>query len=350
MQLPPKITTLSAVNEIIERNQDNKPRPYLGMSAIGDPCSRKLWYGFRWAATRKLPIKSLLAIEDGHTGEELMARRLRLLPFIELHTVDQQGRQFGFSAIGGHFKGHMDGAIVGLLEAPKTFSVWEHKSVNEKKFALLQKAIEKHGEKNALKHWDEIYYAQAICYMEMSGMTRHYLTCSTPGGRDYISVRTNADPAEAKRLMNKAESIIFAKEPPPRISNDPAWYQCKWCDYNETVCHGTATPNVTCRSCTHSTPVQDAAWSCAISQPMRPGCQEHRYIPILLENFAEPVDASAEGNWVLYRHKTTGNEFVNGSIPGGYSSREIQLCEAKEMLGDETANSLKNEFDGQVVG
>lgn len=349
MKLPPKPSTINAINEIIEKNQDSKPRNYLGMSVIGEPCERKLWYSFRQAKVRHISAKGLKAIEDGHLGEELMAKRLRMVPGVTLHTVDEQGNQFSMSAIGGHFRGHMDGGILGILEAPKTWHVWEHKSVNEKKFEALKKTIEKHGEKDALEHWDEVYYGQAICYMEASGAIRHFLTCSTPGGRDFISVRTNANPKRAKQLLEKAERIIFSPEPPTRLSNDPAWYQCKWCDY-QNLCHGTDTPDVNCRTCTHSSPVQEGRWSCALGESMKPGCAEHRYIPILLESFAEPTDGSQEGNWVMYRHKTTGNEFVNGSIPGGYSSQEIQLCEDKEMLGDDVVNSLKNEFDGQVVG
>ena len=37
-------STLAALDTEMELTQDTKPRPYLGGSAIGDPCDRKLWY------------------------------------------------------------------------------------------------------------------------------------------------------------------------------------------------------------------------------------------------------------------------------------------------------------------
>lgn len=347
--------TIQAINNALEENQDTQFRPYLGMSQIGHPCERALWYSFRWAARRHIKAKGLKAIEDGHSGEDLMAQRLRLIPTIELHTHDASGNQFGFTAIGGHFKGHMDGAIKGIFEAPQTWHVWEHKQTNEKKFNALQKAIINHGEKQALKHWDEIYYAQAVCYMEMTGMERHFLTCSTPGGRDQISVRTNSNPKFAKQLFEKAERIIFASTPPERLSSDPAWYQCKWCDYHD-ICHGTAAPLPNCRTCAHATPAREGGWKCARhGQTLTPSAQEaacdsHRYIPATLANFTDPVDADQADNWVRYTNKLTGETFTNGAHPDGFTSAEIHDCEDKKLLADDDKGLqiLREKFGGMV--
>lgn len=349
--------TLQKLDEILEQTQDTRFREYLGMSQIGHPCERALWYSFRWVARRFIKASGLRAIEDGHRGEELMAQRLRMIPGIELHTHNTNGQQFGFVAIGGHFRGHMDGAIKGILEAPNTWHVWEHKQVNEKKFNELKKTITEYGEKNALEKWDEIYYAQAVMYMEMTGMKRHFLTCASPGGRDYISVRTEANPAKAKQLIEKADRIIFAKTPPERLSNDPAWYQCKWCDYH-AICHGTAAPLPNCRTCAHATPSRGGGWNCErhgyVLQPdnQATGCDSHRFIPAVLSNFAEPVDASEKDNWVKYHNKLNGQTFTNGAYPNGFTSAEIHDCADKSVLSDsdETLNEIRKTFSGKIEG
>lgn len=329
--------TLAAIDAALVREKAQEPRrTYLGFSAIGQSCSRRLWYSFRWAENETFSPLSAKAIEDGHRGEDVQADRLRLVPGVELHTVAEDGKQFGFIALAGHFRGHMDGAIHGVLQAPKTWHVWEHKQVNEKKFAKLDACKAKHGEKDALRHWDPVYYAQAVLYMRFTGMTRHYLTCASPGGRSTTSCRTDENTAEADRLVDKAERIIFTDRPPERITDDPAWFECKWCPYS-SLCHATAAPLPNCRTCAHATPARDGTWVCErhhkvlSKDDQLAGCQAHRFIPALLDRFAEPIDANEDDNWIAYRNTITGESFVNGA--DGLSSESIHDTLDKRLLG-----------------
>lgn len=274
--------TLVAVDQAIEEAQDSTPRPYLGASAIGDPCSRKLWYSLRWAAPKRFGASTLRRFEDGHRGEALMAARLRAVPGVILSTEADDGRQWGFEEHEGHFRGHCDGFIKGLLQAPKTPHVWEHKSCNEAKQKKLAKLKTEKGEKEALAHWDPIYHAQAQVYMHAFGMTRHYLTCSTPGERETVSVRTNYEPAFAQPLIEKAKDIIVSDRPPTRLSEDPTNYLCKWCDYH-SVCHDLTPESINCRTCWHSFPDRAGAWSCNKYGPLtieaqREACPQHEAI------------------------------------------------------------------------
>jgi hypothetical protein len=217
--------TLLAVDAaLMERTNSQPKRTYLGFSQIGEQCERKLWYGIQPDIPRApISAQGVRAIMDGFHGETIMANRLRMVPGIQLHTHDENGQQWGFTDLEGKFAGHMDGAVLGLLQAKKTWHVFEHKQVNEKKFNELKK-LKSDGEKTALERWDFVYYAQAVLYMSYSGMTRHYLTCATPGGRDYTSVRTDANEKLAQALRMKAKRIIDAKQPPTRINDDPAFY------------------------------------------------------------------------------------------------------------------------------
>lgn len=233
--------TLAAADEAMVQAEAAKPRrTYLGMSQIGDPCSRKLWYGFHDPLPRAIPASGLRAINDGHNSEAVMAARLKAIEGVELHTENEDGSQFEVSDFDGKFSGHLDGAIHGLLQAPKTWHVWEAKAVNEKKFKKFRDLKGTMGEKNTLMAWDEIYYAQAQCYMGYTGMHRHYLTVSTPGVRDWDAVRTEFNVKDFEKLKDKANRIINANAPLAKLSNDPSWYQCGYCEYRER-CHGTAT-------------------------------------------------------------------------------------------------------------
>jgi CRISPR/Cas system-associated exonuclease Cas4 (RecB family) len=301
--------TLDAVDAAIEASENNeKPRGYLGFSGLGHPCARKNWYDFRWASRIQFKAKTLKLFADGHYGEALQAKRLRMVEGIKLFIVDDNGNQFGFVDETGHARGHMDGAILGILEAKKTWHVWEHKQVAEKKQSVLQKLKEK-DEKSALAAWDQIYYAQAILYMHFSGMTRHYLTCASPGGRHTISVRTEENPEAAIRLIAKAQVIINAPRPPERISEDPAWFECRFCDHRD-VCHGDAVPEAHCRSCMFSTPIDDGKWNCAHGNALDDnplplldykaqcaGCPAHLYIPDLIHG----AQTDAGDGWVEYQ-------------------------------------------------
>ncbi len=274
--------TLAAVNEAIEAAQDTKRRGYLGASSIGDACQRKLWYGFRWAMSVRFNADTLKRFEDGHRGEDLMASRLRMVDEITLSTHSPEGEQWAISDHEGHFRGHCDGFVKGLLQAPKTPHVWEHKCCNETKQKKLVKLKQEKGEKEALAHWDEVYYAQAQVYMHKFDITRHYLTCSSPGERTTVSVRTNYNRDHAESFLRKAKDIIVSDQPPTRLSEDKTYYLCKWCDYFP-VCHDITPMATNCRTCVHSYPEKDSAWSCnkhgAISlEKQRIGCSDHKVI------------------------------------------------------------------------
>lgn len=332
-------------------------RGYLGMSQIGDPCKRRLWYSFRFAFRVNLPGYALRSIEDGHRMEEVMANKLRTVPGLTLHTTNPKtGKQFGYSTHGGHFSGHIDGALLGLMQANKTWHVWEHKSVNEKKFAAFGKAKLEKGELEALASWDKVYFAQAQCYMHYAGLDRHYLTVTTPGGRERASCRTHYDKQSAIELEVKALEIINANQPPNRISDNPSFYICKMCDAH-AICHKAKAPDVNCRTCVHSKPITDgngAEWQCKLKDIKLSmdiqliGCEKHLYNPYLV-GIGKPVGASPEENTITYETKS-GQRFKNGAPgPGVFASKEIQHMD-ESMIGDADLEWARRNLDARIVG
>ena len=81
----------------------------------------------------------------------------------------------------------------------------------------------------------------------------------------------------------------------------------------------------------------------------RTGCDQHRYIPILLAKFAEPVDMD-HGDAVVY--KMGHNQFVNGDpeFNASYiSSKEIHACHDKTALVDDFALDLRLQHKARFV-
>ncbi len=168
-----------------------------------------------------------------------MANDLRKIEGIELHTHDpnRDNKQYKLDNLGGRLTGRLDGAIKGLKQLPNELAIWEHKSVNEKKFDKFEKLKLANKSNNVLKLWDEIYYSQGQLNMFHAELNHHYLTVSTPGVRKVSSVLTKLDAEYAKALIRKADDIINAKMPPERISSDPENFTCRFCRWKEK-CHG----------------------------------------------------------------------------------------------------------------
>ena len=280
--------TLKKMNECLEEKQRQEgPRLYLGMSEIGKPCMRELFYSFRGCARRSIEASGIKAIEDGYLQEDVTIKRLRAVPGIELHNDDGEGNQIGFKMLLDHFRGHCDGVVRGLVQAPQTWHCFEHKAVNETKFNKLKTLVQK-DEKSALKEWDPVYYAQAMIYCHCLEMDRHYLVCALPGGRDHTSVRTDYNKKFAEDIIDKAKTIIFEDSViPAKISDKRESFSCQWCAY-KGICHDGDVPDINCRSCRYREPVKDGQNNCLLAGKIIPntiihvGCKQHVFAHALM--------------------------------------------------------------------
>lgn len=233
--------TLEASDRALETVERARPRrTYLGMSALGDECSRKLWFDYHDPLPQLHDAATFKRFLDGHVSEDVLVNRIRLVSGLSLLSIDPDtGRQWALEDFEGRLRGHMDGVVIGLLQAPQTWHIFEAKCSGEKIYAKLAKMKAEKGEKQALRAWNVTYWVQAQLYMGYAKLTRHWLVCCTPGARDWIGVRTEFDPVEFEALRDKARRILDARAPLAKLSNDPSWYACKWCHYH-TRCHGGA--------------------------------------------------------------------------------------------------------------
>jgi hypothetical protein len=294
--------TLKKMDECLEEKQKLElPRRYLGMSEIGKPCQRELFYSFRGVARRIISSQGIKAIEDGYDQEAKTIARLRAVPGIELYNDNGEGQQIGFEMLLSHFRGHCDGVVKGLLQSPATWHVFEHKSVNETKFNKLISLVQSKGEKQALIEWDEIYFSQAQIYMRCLDITRHYMVVSTPGGRAHTSCRTEYSAKKADLIIEKAQSIIFDNFLiPARISNKREAFSCKFCAFIG-ICHDGDIPDVNCRSCRYRECVKDGQNNCLASGEIIPddvidvGCSDHIFNPALMPEPAKLIEHEEDG-------------------------------------------------------
>ena len=301
--------TLEACDKALEaKAAQEKPRGYLGMSNIGEECWRYLFYSFRQAYKKSPPAFLIKCAERGHLAEDIQAKRLRMVSGINLVTSDpNSGRQIEFSDVNGHFKGHCDGVITGLLQSPKTPHVWEHKEKEQKFVNEFNKIKAELGEKQALKKWHPVYYAQAVLYMFFLDIKRHYLTVTVPGGRETYSARTEANDEFANQLRDKAKRIINSNEPFEKIGGAD-FFKCKMCDARG-ICHQGDMPERGCRTCAHSSPIESAQWHCqrwgkvlSLDEQIA-GCPAHCYLPSLVP-----------GEAISSTEKTVQYKMKNGSI------------------------------------
>ena len=339
----PVHTTVNMIYAAYENDADDGNRPHLGASLIGHACERYLWMTFRWVDSKKFPGRMLRLFETGSLAEARFVANLKRIG-VEVHDTTPDGKQWRVTGLGGHFGGSMDGAARGFPEAPKTWAVIEFKTHNDKSFNELVKKQVQAGKPQ--------HYAQMQVYMGETGMERAMYMAVNKNTDELYAEWVHFDPVEFAKLKARAERVIRASEPPLRVSNDPSWFVCKMCDFSEH-CHGDKAPAVNCRTCANSTPEADgdARWSCAEKphdtlpiEKQRVGCKQHRYIPILLENFAKQSDY-VNGDVV---YETDAGRFANGDPNNGaLASEEIRACQHKTMLAD--CYRIKSELLGQGI-
>lgn len=299
--------TASTVRAIYKAYEDaNEHFDSLGISVglANTECDRALWYTFRWVTPpQPIPGRNLSIFRTGDRWEEVLVADLEAIG------VEVYGQQDRIRLVGGHVRGKCDGKGIGVPEAPKTEHLFEFKSSNDKGFKEIVK--------NGCREAKPLHYGQVQLGMHMWGLTRAgYLVVNKNDDERYFE-RIEYDVDFCLRLIARLERIINAPEPPARLSEDPEFFKCRFCDHH-AICHEGAWSRVTCRSCLHSTPEMggDAAWSCSRwAKPLgvdeqKAACPAHLHIPALIPG--EQIDVDEQAETITYRLRS-GREWVDGA-------------------------------------
>lgn len=246
-------------------------RPYLGMSSLANPCSRKLWYGFRLCAKILIDPRVNRLFGRGHNEEPIIQADLKKAGVICL--VDPKN-QPEFVHGNSHIKGHPDDRLRNLPDAPKTDHLGEYKTHNDKSFKDLKK--------KGMRLSKPVHAGQMDVYMHKWKLTRglYVAVNKNDDARYYERVAINKDNAEM--LLAKGIDIIGTEVPPPKIGKS-TWYECKWCTYYD-ICHFGAQPLKNCRTCKFGDICDHGKWECSghkielAFEQQQLGCKRHSYM------------------------------------------------------------------------
>lgn len=281
-----------------------KRRSHLGASQVGNSCLRAVWYTFRWAFEEQFDGRKLRLFKRGHEEEDRIYRWLRAagfeiqdyeemlvwhpgsesyatlpwdaewnptddldLVYDDVHHIamaKRQGvelKQWGFVDFDGHFAGSSDGKVrfpPGFIldngePAPEGQGLGECKTHNDKSFKSLKK--------DGVAKSKPVHYTQMQVYMHYLGLP-WALYCAVNKNDDELYFElVYYDRSVAERFVDFARKVIPLKYPPRKLSENPSWFECKWCEFHE-ICHHGGRMEINCRSCAFAEPGQEGSWYC----------------------------------------------------------------------------------------
>lgn len=239
--------------EDIYAQEGGKHRGHLGGSVVGHNCARALWYGFRWMVQKRIPGRLIRLFNRGHMEEPRLVALLKLIG-CEVWQIDENGKQFRMQGYRGHYSGSLDGVVRGIPDLPDLPLLSEFKTHSNSSFNKLLKA--------GVRASKPVHYVQMNEYMHYYRLKYAlYVAVNKDNDELYLEIVTADD-----RLRNLTEEkvilVVDSYTPPPKISESPGWWECKYCDYKH-VCHDGVQPAKNCRTCMYARVVDEGDWCCA---------------------------------------------------------------------------------------
>lgn len=224
-----------------------RPNNHIGASWGGQPCDRYIWLKYRNALVENFDGRMFRLFNVGQREEEVFVKSLTQIGFKLVNTTTDQN----VVKISAHVTGFPDGEII---DGPSEYkdklpSIAEFKTHSEKSFRDLVKS----GVKKAkLEH-----YVQMQLYM----YARSYRWCLymavNKNTSEYYCEWVEGDPYYASSIVDRLEAIATSGWMPKGISEDPDFYQCKYCSAY-SICFGSkVTKCINCRTCGNSVPLKD---------------------------------------------------------------------------------------------
>lgn len=214
---------ISTITEILNnKKQPIEPhRNYIGASSIGNNCSRALWYAYHDIERIPMDARRKRTLNIGKNLEVMLIREM-----VEAGMILQVGSEDLSNLSLNQFQGHVDAIWKNPPHAKE--AIIEIKTAKDSSFRVFQK--------NGLKRWYPIYYAQVQAYMGMSGIHNAYVIALNKDTSELHDEHINFLPFYYEKLVEKAKTITELDSPPARVNESPLFYQCKTCDFRKT-CH-----------------------------------------------------------------------------------------------------------------
>jgi hypothetical protein len=215
-----------AINELIERAEppSENYRQYLGASAIGTECLRKVQYS--WMCDPVLPVRTKDIFARGHFFEDVMRQHLIAAGF-SFAPPDR----LAFSAVDGLFRGHADGVLTAGPRLQGLFypCLWECKCLNAKGW----RAIERDG----LTGLYATYAGQVAIYQAYLDLVNPaLLTIVNADTCERLHFLVPFDAQLAQAISDRAVAVIEATragELLRRVTENRGDWRCRMCSHCE---------------------------------------------------------------------------------------------------------------------
>jgi hypothetical protein len=207
---------------------ENEVRKYLGMSSVGYPCMRKVWFSYNGYETSNVSDKGKMyrIFDMGHTVEEMLKKYLRMAGF---EITDEQ---LEFSDFDDRFKGHCDGIIKGVT---KKDHILEIKSASMYNFEKMKK--------ESVASFNPAYGAQIQLYMGYAQLERGIFVVMCKNSQEIYTERVYFDQQEFEALRAKALMILESEKAPEKDDTN-----CYFCDFRGRTCEKA---DIICHKCVH---------------------------------------------------------------------------------------------------
>ena len=246
----PQEPTQQKIKRLIEDDfKKDYPRSYLGYSELGGKCKRAIWYNFRWFKLRKTSARMLRLFKRGDWEEG------RIVNDLEKIGIEFYGSQKVVKGLAGHIFGHIDGLLEKVPDLENEIILAEFKTANQKNFDKFKK--------DGVLKTNPTYYYQAQSYMGKLKLNKCLFCLTNKNTEERWFDIIDFDVEAFEYIEKVAYDILVAEYPPPKISESPSWYECKYCHFND-VCHFNGEVLKSCRSCKKVCLENEGKWICSL--------------------------------------------------------------------------------------
>lgn len=206
------------------RNCAERSRTYVSSSGLGRACLRQIQYDYLAVPKdqgQEFAPRTLRIFEAGHRGEDMVACWLRLAGF-DLRTEQADGRQFGFAALGGRFKGHIDGCLVSGPVDMAYPALWETKALGASSW--------KDTVKKGIAVSKPVYAAQIALYQAYLDLPNPALfTALNRDTQEIYAELLPFDAALAQKMSDRAVEVVRASHAQEMLPREVATHTSVVC-------------------------------------------------------------------------------------------------------------------------
>jgi CRISPR/Cas system-associated exonuclease Cas4 (RecB family) len=221
----PASIAINAVLDAGARADEEQTRGYLGASAVGHPCLRKVQ--FDWMCDPVHPVRIRDIFARGHFFEQQTREHFERAGF----RFAEKDR-LEFETLDGWLRGHADGIFLSGPDIPGVTypALWEHKAINTKGW----RSLERDG---LVKSYPQ-YAAQVALYQLYLGVEKapaiFTATNADDCARMHILVPFDDELVETTiQRVRRVVDATRAGELLPRMTDDSNNWRCRQCGHRE---------------------------------------------------------------------------------------------------------------------